>query len=93
LCNFKKKTTGHFGKKKIFLEAQEKKKSIKNFYNFDLPEYCQTKGCFDSTGRRTNSFVMIVDQALYVVKKFIGLLLKINLDFGLFFKHVFHLFF
>jgi hypothetical protein len=93
LCNFKKKTTGHFGKKKIFLEAQEKKKSIKNFYNFDLPEYCQTKGCFDSTGRRTNSFVMIVDQALYVVKKFIGLLLKINLDFGLFFKHVFHLLF
>jgi len=51
------------------LNFNKKKISIKKFYNNNLPEYTQSLGWFDSTGRRINTFSMILDKVLYIFKK------------------------
>merc|ERR1712166_1240446 len=51
------------------LNFKKKKISIKRFYNINLPEYTQSLGWFDSTGRRINTFSMVLDKVLYIFKK------------------------
>ena len=45
-------------------------------------------GFFDSTGRRINSFGNILDQSLYILKKFHSLIVRIKLDFQIFFEEI-----
>lgn len=69
-------------------ELLKKKISMKKFYNFYLPEYLQSQGSFDSTGRRINSFAMIVDQTLYIFKKVNSFILNLKKNFQIFFKEI-----
>ena len=63
-------------------EAILKKKniSIKKFYNVDLHEYTQSLGWFDSTGRRINTFSMVLEKVFYIYKKINLLILHKKLD-------------
>ena len=70
-------------------KKNKRKLSVKNFYNSNLYEYSQLKGWFDTTGRRVNSFSMILDQTLYLFEKFNSLLLSLDINFQTFFKETF----
>ena len=62
--------------------------TIKKLYCTNLPEFSQINGFFDSTGRRINSFGNILDQSLYILKKFHSLIVRIKLDFQIFFEEI-----
>ncbi len=78
--------------KKIYFPKKEnlskKKISFKSYYSFSLPEYLQSKGFFDSTGRRINSFTSILDQTFYVLKRINSFPLPIKLNFLDFYNEV-----
>lgn len=75
----------NFPKKENFLK---KKISFKSYYSFSLPEYLQTKGLFDSTGRRINSFTSVLDQTFYILKRINNFPLPIKSNFLDFYNEV-----
>ena len=72
-------------KKENFLK---KKISFKKFYSLFLPEYFQSKGLFDSTGRRINSFSSVHNQAFYALKRTKGFFIPIKLHLLTFLNEV-----
>ena len=87
----KSKFTSDFQKKNYFHKKEnllKKKISFKAYYSFSLSEYLQSKGFFDSTGRRINSFTSILDQTFYVLKRVHNFPLPIKLNFLDFYNEV-----
>ena len=60
------------------------KYSLENYYNFDLPEFPQIQGWFDSTGRRIISFSLILNQIIHLFKKTSSIMDKLVINFQLF---------
>ena len=58
------------------------------YYSFFLPQYFQSKGLFDSTGRRINSFSSTLNQAFYVLEKIKGSVFPVKLYFLTFFNEI-----
>ena len=68
----------------------KKKCSLENYYNFDLPEFSQIQGWFDSTGRRIISFSLILNQIIYLFKKTNSIMDKLGINFQLFLYEIFY---
>ena len=90
----KKKSKISYFPIKNCLFSEKKKKIVKikisfmRYYSFFLPQYFQSKGLFDSTGRRINSFSSTLNQAFYVLEKIKGSVFPVKLYFLTFFNEI-----